>query len=403
MSQHSASHDKPDSKGFFGAYGGQFVPEPVKARLDELTAAMESALADPGFMRELNDLFIHYTGRPSPVFHCANLSHKLGGAQIWLKREDLNHLGAHKINNTLGQCLLAKRMGKSRIIAETGAGQHGVATAATAALMGLECTICMGEVDMERQHLNVIRMRMLGADVVAATSGQRTLKEAVDEALALWVADDAMFYVLGSAVGPHPYPYMVRQFQSVVGSEARTQMLEACGCLPHAVLACVGGGSNAIGIFSGFVNDADVRLIGVEPGGHGTDYGQHAASICLGEPGVLHGFNSYMIKDATGNAGAVYSISAGLDYPSVGPEHAMLKDAGRAEYVSITDKEALEAFFTLSRHEGIIPALESSHALAHAVKMAPGMPRDAVLLVNLSGRGDKDVAQVAEMMEKGEI
>lgn len=403
MSQHSASHDKPDSKGFFGAYGGQFVPEPVKARLDELTAAMESALADPGFMRELNDLFIHYTGRPSPVFHCANLSHKLGGAQIWLKREDLNHLGAHKINNTLGQCLLAKRMGKSRIIAETGAGQHGVATAATAALMGLECTICMGEVDMERQHLNVIRMRMLGADVVAATSGQRTLKEAVDEALALWVADDAMFYVLGSAVGPHPYPYMVRQFQSVVGSEARTQMLEACGRLPHAVLACVGGGSNAIGIFSGFVNDADVRLIGVEPGGHGTDYGQHAASICLGEPGVLHGFNSYMIKDATGNAGAVYSISAGLDYPSVGPEHAMLKDAGRAEYVSITDKEALEAFFTLSRHEGIIPALESSHALAHAVKMAPGMPRDAVLLVNLSGRGDKDVAQVAEMMEKGEI
>lgn len=403
MSQHSASHDKPDSKGFFGAYGGQFVPEPVKARLDELTAAMESALADPGFMRELNDLFIHYTGRPSPVFHCANLSHKLGGAQIWLKREDLNHLGAHKINNTLGQCLLAKRMGKSRIIAETGAGQHGVATAATAALMGLECTICMGEVDMERQHLNVIRMRMLGADVVAATSGQRTLKEAVDEALALWVADDAMFYVLGSAVGPHPYPYMVRQFQSVVGSEARAQMLEACGRLPHAVLACVGGGSNAIGIFSGFVNDADVRLIGVEPGGHGTDYGQHAASICLGEPGVLHGFNSYMIKDATGDAGAVYSISAGLDYPSVGPEHAMLKDAGRAEYVSVTDKEALEAFFTLSRHEGIIPALESSHALAHAVKMAPGMPRDAVLLVNLSGRGDKDVAQVAEMMEKGEI
>ncbi len=403
MSQHSAPHDKPDSKGFFGAYGGQFVPEPVKARLDELTAAMNSALADPAFMRELNDLFIHYTGRPSPVFHCANLSQKLGGAQIWLKREDLNHLGAHKINNTLGQCLLAKRMGKSRIIAETGAGQHGVATAATAALMGLECTICMGEVDMERQHLNVIRMRMLGADVVAATSGQRTLKEAVDEALALWVSDDAIFYVLGSAVGPHPYPYMVRQFQSVVGNEARKQMLEACGQLPDAVLACVGGGSNAIGIFSGFVNDADVRLIGVEPGGHGAAYGQHAASLCLGEPGVLHGFNSYMIKDATGDAGAVYSISAGLDYPSVGPEHAMLKDAGRAEYVSITDKEALEAFFTLSRHEGIIPALESSHALAHAVKMAPAMPVDAVLLVNLSGRGDKDVAQVAEMMEKGEI
>lgn len=403
MSQHSAPHYKPDSNGFFGAYGGQFVPEAIKVRLNELTSAMESALADPGFMRELNDLFIHYTGRPSPVFHCANLSRKLGGAQIWLKREDLNHLGAHKINNTLGQCLLAKRMGKKRIIAETGAGQHGVATAATAALMGLECTICMGEVDIKRQHLNVIRMRMLGADVMAATSGQRTLKEAVDEALALWVTDDDIFYVLGSAVGPHPYPYMVRQFQSVVGSEAREQMLEACGRLPDAALACVGGGSNAIGIFSGFVNDASVRLIGVEPGGHGSEYGQHAASLCLGEPGVLHGFNSYMIKDATGDAGAVYSISAGLDYPSVGPEHSMLKDAGRAEYVSITDKEAIEAFFSLSRNEGIIPALESSHALAHAIKMAPTMPKDAVLLVNLSGRGDKDVAQVAEMMEKGEI
>lgn len=403
MSQHSAPHGKPDSSGFFGAYGGQFVPDSVKARLDELTAAMEAALADPGFLRELDDLFLHYTGRPSPVFHCANLSRTLGGAQIWLKREDLNHLGAHKINNTLGQCLLAKRMGKTRVIAETGAGQHGVATAATAALMGLKCTICMGEVDMERQRLNVIRMRMLGAEVVAATSGQRTLKEAVDEALGLWVADDEMFYVLGSAVGPHPYPFMVRQFQAIVGSEARAQMLETSGRLPDVVLACVGGGSNAIGIFSGFLDDADVRLMGVEPGGVGKEYGQHAASLCLGEPGVLHGFNSYMLKDEKGDAAAVYSISAGLDYPSVGPEHSMLKDAGRAEYVSITDKEALDAFFALSRNEGIIPALESSHALAQAMKMAPAMPDTAVLLVNLSGRGDKDVAQVAEMMEKGEI
>ena len=403
MSQHSAPYGIPDSRGFFGAYGGQFVPEPLKVRLDELTKAMEAAEADPSFQKELDYLCSHYTGRPNPVFHCANLSRHLGGAQIWLKREDLNHLGAHKINNTLGQCLLAKRMGKKRVIAETGAGQHGVATAATAALMGLECTICMGEVDMERQHLNVIRMEMLGSRVVAAKSGQRTLKEAVDEALGMWINDPEMFYVLGSAVGPHPYPYMVRVFQSVVGREARAQMLGETGRLPDACLACVGGGSNAIGIFAGFLDDADVRLVGVEPGGHGNAYGQHAASLCLGEPGVMHGFNSYMIKDPNGEAGEVYSISAGLDYPSVGPEHAQLKDMGRAEYVSVTDKEALDAFFLLSRNEGIIPALESSHALAQAIKMAPSMSRDAILLVNLSGRGDKDVAQVAEMKQKGLI
>ncbi len=391
----------PDSRGFFGAYGGQFVPAPLKARLDELADAFGAAQKDDSFQRELDSLFTHFAGRPSPVFHCANLSRTLGGAQIWLKREDLNHLGAHKINNTLGQCLLAKRMGKKRVIAETGAGQHGVATAASAALMGLDCAVYMGEVDMDRQRLNVIRMEMLGSRVVAARSGQRTLKEAVDEALEAWIADPEMFYVLGSAVGPHPYPYMVRHFQSVIGREARAQMLTELGRLPDACLACVGGGSNAIGMFAGFLDDAGVRLVGVEPGGRGNAYGEHAASLCLGEPGVLHGFNSYMIKNAEGGAGEVYSISAGLDYPSVGPEHAQLKDAGRADYVSVTDEEALEAFFLLSRHEGILPALESSHALAQAVKMAPGMGRDAVLLVNLSGRGDKDVEQVAELVRQG--
>ena len=392
----------PDCKGFFGVYGGQYVPEPLKARLDEVASALESAEADPSFQKEYVKLCKHYAGRPSPVFHCENLSRKLGGAQIWLKREDLNHLGAHKINNTLGQCLLAKRMGKTHVIAETGAGQHGVATAATAALMGLECTICMGEVDMERQHLNVTRMEMLGAHVQAAKAGQRTLKEAVDDALGRWVADDAMFYVLGSAVGPHPYPYMVRLFQSVIGREARAQMLEEVGRLPDVCLACVGGGSNAIGLFAGFLEDSNVRLIGVEPGGRGDGYGQHAASLCLGKPGVMHGFNSYMVKDAKGDPGEVYSISAGLDYPSVGPEHALLKDTGRAEYVRVTDKEALDAFFALSRSEGIIPALESSHAVAQALKMAPELPQSAILLVNLSGRGDKDVAQVQHLLNSGE-
>ena len=389
--------------GFFGAYGGSFVPEALQPRLDEVSRAFEDALKAPAFFEELEYLLAHFAGRPSPVFHCANLSRRLGGAQIWLKREDLNHLGAHKVNNTLGQCLLAKRMGKTRVIAETGAGQHGVGTAAAAALMGLECTICMGEVDIERQHLNVTRMEMLGATVRAATSGQRTLKEAVDEALDIWVNDPEMFYVLGSAVGPHPYPYMVRQFQSVIGREARAQMLEAAGRLPDLCLACVGGGSNAVGIFSGFVADEGVRLVGVEPGGTGNGYGEHAASLCLGEPGVLHGFRSYMLKDAAGEAASVYSISAGLDYPSVGPELAMWKDSGRAEYVSVTDSEALQAFFELSRHEGIIPALESSHALAHAIRIAPELPKEAIVLVNLSGRGDKDVAQVAELVASGKF
>lgn len=392
---------KPDEAGFFGNYGGQYVPDQLRTRLDELGSAFFEAINDAAFNRELQYLESHYAGRPSPVFYCRNLSGAIGGAQIWLKREDLNHLGAHKINNTLGQCLLAKRMGATRVVAETGAGQHGVATAASAALMGLECTIFMGEVDMRRQHLNVIRMEMLGARVVGAKSGQATLKEAVDEALDLWVSDPKMFYVLGSAVGPHPYPLMVRHFQSVIGKEARQQMLEETGRLPSACLACVGGGSNAIGIFAGFMDDPEVRLIGVEPGGRGNFYGEHAASLCLGTPGIMHGFKSYMVKDDHGEPGEVYSISAGLDYPSVGPEHAQLKDAGRAQYVSINDKEALDAFFLLSRHEGILPSLESSHAVAEAIKMAPGMPKGDILLVNLSGRGDKDVEQVAELVRKG--
>ena len=403
MSQHITLGGKPDSRGFFGAYGGQYVPEPVKARLDELSGAFDAALNDASFQRELEYLFVHYTGRPSPVFHCANLSRMLGGAQIWLKREDLNHLGAHKINNTLGQCLLAKRMGKKRVIAETGAGQHGVATAAGAALMGLDCTICMGEVDIERQHLNVVRMEMLGARVLPATSGQRTLKEAVDEALAVWVNDPEMFYVLGSAVGPHPYPYMVRHFQSVIGREARAQMLQELGRLPDVCLACVGGGSNAIGMFAGFLDDMEVRLMGVEPGGRGTAYGEHAASLCLGEPGVLHGFNSYMIKNAEGEAGEVYSISAGLDYPGVGPEHAFLHKTGRVQYGMVKDANALAAFLRLCRAEGILPALESSHALAwvldHPQEFAPG----SHVVVNLSGRGDKDMDIIRAALAEKEV
>lgn len=394
---------KPDSNGFFGVYGGQHVPPELKKRLDEVSIAFLEALADPEFERELARLNLHYAGRPSPVFYCQNLSRQLGGARIWLKREDLNHLGAHKINNTLGQCLLARRMGKTRVVAETGAGQHGVATAASAALMELKCSVYMGEVDTLRQRLNVIRMEMLGAEVVTAMSGQRTLKEAVDEALLAWIENEEIFYVLGSAVGPHPYPYMVRYFQSVIGREARAQMLEFAGRLPDVCLASVGGGSNAIGIFSGFLDDSEVRLIGVEPGGRGKSYGDHAASLTLGEPGIMHGFHSYMIKNPAGEPGEVYSISAGLDYPSVGPEHAQLKDMGRASYVTISDQEALEAFFLLSRLEGILPALESSHALAEAIRLAPQMPNDAILLVNLSGRGDKDVEQVAQLVASGAI
>lgn len=393
---------QPDGKGFFGAFGGQFVPAAALPILADLHQAFMRYASDPEFVSEFNELLQNYAGRKTPLFHCRNLSDQIGGAQIYLKREDLNHLGAHKVNNALGQALLAKRMGKKRVIAETGAGQHGVATAAVSALLGMECVIYMGEEDTKRQALNVFRMRMMGAKVVAVTEGQRTLKEAVDAAIEDWISHAGdTFYVLGSAVGPHPYPIMVRSFQSVIGSEAREQILEMTGRLPDACIACVGGGSNAIGLFSAFINDKDVRLIGVEPGGRSLKYGDHAATITKGTPGILHGYRSYVLQDEKGEAALVYSISAGLDYPGVGPEHACLKDMGRAEYMVANDKEAIDAFMTLSRTEGIIPALESSHAIARAMTVAAGMPKDALVLVCLSGRGDKDIDQIAELM--GEV
>ncbi len=393
-----------DAKGFFGEYGGQYVPEQLLPILNELADTYKKYKDDPDFIKEFEYYLTKYSGRPTPLYLCSNLTEELGGAKIYLKREDLNHLGAHKVNNTIGQILLAKRMGKKKIIAETGAGQHGVATAATAALMGMKCTIVMGEVDVERQKLNVFRMRMMGAEVIAAKSGQRTLKEAVDEALAAWIKDaENTFYLLGSAVGPHPYPEMVRDFQSVIGKEAKEQCLEDEGRLPDYCIACVGGGSNAIGLFSDFVGEKGVKLVGVEPSGRSLKPGEHAATLCLGEPGIMHGFNSYMLKDEQGEPAPVYSISAGLDYPSVGPEHSYLKDLGRAEYVHASDKEATDAFFKLSQTEGIIPALESSHALAYAMKLAPELEKDKIIVVNLSGRGDKDVAQIEDMISKGEL
>ncbi len=399
------ANNLPDARGFFGDYGGQFIPETLQSILDELSAAFEKYKDDPQFNKEFLYCLRHYSGRPTPLYHCANLSAKLGGANIYLKREDLNHLGAHKVNNTLGQTLLAQKMGKKKIIAETGAGQHGVATAATAARMGMECRIFMGEEDIRRQQLNAFRIEMLGAEVVPAKSGQRTLKEAVDEAINAWVQDaDNSFYLLGSAVGPHPYPIMVRHFQSVIGRETREQILELENRLPDHALACVGGGSNAIGFFHGFIDDPDVRLVGVEPAGRGLNKtGDHAATLCKGKPGIMHGFNSYMLQDENGEAAQVYSISAGLDYPSVGPEHSYLKDAERSEYVTATDQEAVEAFFSLSRCEGIIPALESAHALAEAEKTARKTSKDKLIVVNLSGRGDKDVSEIEELVRSGKI
>ena len=392
-------HD-PDSKGFFGSHGGCFVPPALAPALEKLAEAYDTYRNDPEFQAEFKYYLTHYTNRATPLFRCDNLSRTLGGATIYLKREDLNHLGAHKINNTLGQVLLAKRMGKTRLIAETGAGSHGVAVAAVAALMNMECTVYMGEEDMRRQAPNVQRMRMMGTTVACVTDGQRTLKEAVDAAIADWATNPDTFYLLGSAVGPHPYPLMVRDFQSVIGKEIREQSIEAEGRLPDVCIACVGGGSNAIGMFHPFINDKQVRLIGVEPGGRGNALGDHAATMTHGTPGVLHGFSSYLLQDENGEAAPVYSISAGLDYPGVGPEHALLKDAGRAEYVLATDKEAVEAFFVLSRAEGIIPALESSHALAHAMKIAPTMAKDQFIVINLSGRGDKDMAELEPFMPK---
>ena len=394
----SASREVEARKGYFGTFGGSYVPEQLQPRLDELEAAFESAKGDESFGNEFARLLKDYVGRPSALTHCANVSREYGGGRLFLKREDLNHTGAHKINNTIGQALLAKRMGKDRIIAETGAGMHGTATATVAALMGMKCTVYMGEEDVRRQAPNVARMKAMGAEVVPVTHGQRTLKEAVDAALDAYVADPGTFYMLGSVVGPHPFPSIVRHFQSVIGKEAREQFLEREGRLPDHVLACVGGGSNAMGIFSGFLEDGDVKLIGVEPAGRGLDTKDHAATLSVGKPGVIHGFRSYVLTDDDGEPAPVYSIAAGLDYPGVGPEHAYLLESGRASYVSVTDKEALDAFSVLCRLEGIIPALESSHALAHALKMLPRLSKDETVLVNLSGRGDKDLDTILPLL-----
>jgi tryptophan synthase beta chain len=390
--------DLPDSTGHFGPYGGIFVAETLMAALDELRIEYEKARTDPAFIAEFEHELKHYVGRPSPVYHARRLSEHCGGAQIYLKREDLNHTGAHKINNTIGQALLARRMGKKRVIAETGAGQHGVASATVAARYGMECIVYMGSEDVQRQSPNVYRMKLLGATVVPVSSGSKTLKDALNEAMRDWVTNvESTFYILGTAAGPHPYPMLVRDFQCVIGRECLTQLPEMIGRQPDAVIACVGGGSNAIGIFHPYITHEQVRLIGVEAGGDGIATGRHAAPLSAGTPGVLHGFRSYLMQDDNGQIIETHSVSAGLDYPGVGPEHSWLKDAGRAEYVAIDDDEAMRAFHDLCRFEGIIPALESSHALAHAIKLAPTMGKDKVLLVNLSGRGDKDINTVAKL------
>ena len=386
------------NNGYFGQFGGAFVPEELKNVLKDVEEAFYKYIEDEEFLSELAYYQRQYIGRENPLYLAKRLSEQLGGAKIYLKREDLNHTGAHKINNAMGQVLLAKRMGKKRIIAETGAGQHGVATATVCALMGLECIIYMGAIDIKRQELNVFRMEMLGAKVVPVTTGTATLKDAVDEALADFVANAYdTFYLLGSAVGPHPYPTMVREFQSVIGKEARKQILEAEGKLPDYIVACVGGGSNAIGLFAPFVDDLSVKIVGVEPGGKGLDTNEHAASISKGSVGVIHGFKCYTLQDENGEPLPVHSIAAGLDYPGVGPEHSYYKESNRADYIAITDDEAMKAFFLLSRTEGIIPAIESAHAVAYAVKLAKTLSKDQTIIVNLSGRGDKDVNQVKEM------
>ena len=388
--------DLPDEKGHFGPYGGVFVAETLMAALEELKEAYFRYSADTDFLAELEYDLKHYVGRPSPIYHAKRWSAHFGGAQLYLKREDLNHTGAHKINNVLGQALLARRMGKPRVIAETGAGMHGVATATVAARFGLECVVYMGSEDVKRQSANVARMQMLGARVVPVESGSKTLKDALNEAMRDWVTNvESTFYIIGTCAGPHPYPQMVRDFQTIIGRECRRQMQELAGRQPDAVIACVGGGSNAIGIFHPYLADDDVKLIGVEAAGDGIETGRHAATLCAGTPGVLHGNRTYLLQDGDGQIHETHSISAGLDYPGVGPEHAWLRDAKRAQYVSITDAEALQAFHDLCRLEGIIPALESSHALAHAAKLAATLATDAILLVNLSGRGDKDMHTVA--------
>lgn len=386
----------PDDSGHFGPYGGVFIAETLMGPVAALRQAYERYLQDPEFLAELDADLRHYVGRPSPLYFAERWSRQLGGARIFLKREDLNHTGAHKVNNTVGQALLAKRMGKTRIIAETGAGQHGVATATVAARLGLECVVYMGAEDIARQAPNVYRMKLLGARVVSVESGSRTLKDALNEAMRDWVTNvDDTYYIIGTVAGPHPYPAMVRDFNSVIGREAREQILAQAGRLPDALIACIGGGSNAIGLFYPFLDDKDVAIYGVEAGGEGIDTGRHAAPLTAGAPGVLHGNRTYLLEDADGQIVPAHSISAGLDYPGVGPEHAWLKDSGRATYVAINDDEALAAFHDLTRTEGIIPALESSHALSYAAKIAPGMSTEDIIIVNLSGRGDKDIQTVA--------
>ena len=395
MAEHD--YDLPDARGHFGPYGGVFVAETLIAALDELKEAYAAAQRDPRFVSEFDDELKHYVGRPSPVYYARRWSEVLGGARIYLKREDLNHTGAHKINNCIGQALLARRMRKPRVIAETGAGQHGVATATVAARYGMECVVYMGSEDIRRQAANVYRMKLLGARVVPVDSGSRTLKDALNEAMRDWVTNVSdTFYIIGTVAGPHPYPMLVRDFQSIIGRESIAQMQEQCGRQPDAVIACVGGGSNAMGIFYPYIPVTGVRLIGVEAAGEGIATGHHAASLTAGRPGVLHGNRTYLLQDENGQITETHSISAGLDYPGVGPEHAWLKDSGRAEYVSISDAEALQAFHDLCRLEGIIPALESSHALAYATRLAPTLAKDQILLVNLSGRGDKDMHTVAD-------
>ncbi len=392
------STDYPDKQGHFGVYGGSFIAETLMDPVRELQEAYERYRLDNEFISEFEWELKNFVGRPNPLYHARRWSDELGGAQIWLKREDLNHTGAHKINNTVGQALLARRMGKKRIIAETGAGQHGVATATVCARWGMECIVYMGEEDIQRQAPNVFRMKLLGATVVPVTSGSRTLKDALNEAMRDWVSNvDDTFYIIGTAAGPHPYPTMVRDFNSVIGKEIKEQSLEHNGKLPDYVLACVGGGSNAIGAFHAFLDDRSVKLIGVEAGGDGLETGRHAAPLSAGKPGVLHGNRTYLMEDESGQIIETHSISAGLDYPGVGPEHSWLKDIGRADYVAVTDKEALDATHKLCRIEGIIPALESAHALAHAIKIAPQLAKDMNIVVNLSGRGDKDINTLAEI------
>jgi tryptophan synthase beta chain len=392
-------YDLPDARGHFGPYGGVFVAETLTHALDELLAAYEGARKDPEFEAEFRYELKHYVGRPSPVYHAKRLTEKCGGAQIYIKREDLNHTGAHKVNNTIGQALLARRMKKPRVIAETGAGMHGVATATVAARYGMECVVYMGSEDVKRQAQNVYRMKLLGAKVIPVESGSKTLKDALNEAMRDWVTNvDSTFYIIGTVAGPHPYPMMVRDFQCVIGEECLEQMPAIAGRQPDAVIACVGGGSNAMGIFYPYIRHGKTRLIGVEAAGEGLESGKHAASLCAGRPGVLHGNRTYLLQDANGQITETHSVSAGLDYPGVGPEHAWLKDSKRAEYVAVTDDDALKAFEALCRLEGIIPALESAHAVAHAMKIAPTLPKSSLLLVNLSGRGDKDMHTVAQRM-----